>query len=188
MAEIIARLNAEIEAEDGLLPPISFANLAWGNFVSNAAIQPRLVVRMKKLLSELRPRSLRQQVYMTAEVLAEDDVINLKRKWVSLGKLFRITGDKTRLMYRNYLDRSPTPSPGRRKLLSEPRIQAVIREVATRVAQKDQMTRREIMQYIYQRWGIEISKRTVNRMIKTRPELSSCVALPMEKARAEVTF
>lgn len=187
MEEIIERLNTEIEAEDGLLPPISFENLAWGNFVSNAAIQPRLVVRMKKLLNELRPQSLRQQVYMTAEVLAEDDIINLKTKWVILGKLFGTTGDNARSMYRNYLDRSPTPSPGRRPLLSEPRIRELVREVATRAAQKDPMTRREIMQYIYQRWGVEISKRTVNRMIKTRPELSSCVALPMEKARAEVT-
>ena len=187
MKQLIAQLNEEEETDVGVLPPKAIEKLNWSAFAAQGELGARLLLHMKRLILELQPKSLRQQIYMICQVIDEDDKISLKSRWTVIGALFDISADNVRSMYRNYRDKPRSSRPGRPKLLSEEQIHQLIEEVAQRAREKNPMTRREMMQYVYNQWNLEISKSTVNRLIAEREELVATVAIPMEKTRAEVT-
>ena len=187
MKQLIAQLNAEEETDKGVLPPKAIEKLNWSALATKGELGARLVLHMKRLVLELQPKSLRQQIYMICEVIEEDDKISLKSRWTIIGALFGTSADNVRSMYRNYRDKPGTSRPGRPKLLSEEQIHQLIEEVTQRAREKNPMTRREMMQYVYNQWNLEISKSTVNRLVADREELVPAVAMPMEKNRAEVT-
>ena len=187
MNELIAELNDEQETGKGLFPPKGIDELNWSAFAIQGELGARAVLHTKRLMLQLRPKSLRQQIYMFCEVIDEDDNISLKTRWTVMGALFGTSADNVRSMYRNYKDKPGTSQPGRRRLLSEEQIQQLIREVDQRAKEKNPMTRREMVNYVFSQWNMEISKRTVNRLIRDREELVSTVAMPMERTRAEVT-
>ena len=187
MDHFISQLNTESEAGLRLKEPVPVDSLDWQSFIRHSSVPQRDLVRTKRLLSQLRPKSLRQQVYMTCEVIAEDDWIKLKARWVMVGILFRSSGDQIRSMYRNYANRASACQPGRPKLLSEDCIGQLIQVIGEKARAKTPMTRRDVIRYVHDQWNIDISKRTVNRLIKERQELTTSVAVPMERPRAEVT-
>ena len=187
MDHFISQMNSESEAPAGLLEPLAIDALDWESFGRHSSVPARIVSRTKRLVSLLRPKSRRQQVYQICEVLAEDELIQLKKRWAMVGILFRTTGDKVRSMYRNYQDRAGTARPGRPKALSDDQVRQLIQQVSTRAEAKNPMTRGDVTRYAYSEWGIDVSKRTVNRMIKDTDELTTSVAFPMERPRAEVT-
>ena len=89
MEEFIHQLNQESEADKGLLEPVPIENLDWMRFGLCSSLPARAVTHTRRLLAQLQPKSLRQQVYMTCEVIAEDDcmamVMPAPRKKLSAG-------------------------------------------------------------------------------------------------------
>ena len=187
MDHFISQMNSESEATVGLLEPLAIDDLDWETFARHSSMPPRLSSRTKRLVSLLRPKSRRQQVYQICEVLAEDELIKLKSRWAMVGILFRTTGDKVRSMYRNYKERAAVARPGRPKVLGDNHVKQLIQHVVEKAQAKSPMTRGDIIRYAHSEWGIDISKRTVNRVIKETQELTTSVAFPMERPRAEVT-
>ena len=187
MEDFIHQLNQESEADKGLLEPVPIENLDWMRFGLCSSLPARAVTHTRRLVAQLQPKSLRQQVYMICEIIAEDDFITLKARWAVVGVLFGTTGDCIRSMYRNYKQRADVARPGRPRLLNEEQIGLLIQQIGEKAREKKPMTRRDIIRYVYKTWGIEISKKSVNRLVKERQELISSVAYPMERARAEVT-
>ena len=187
MLSLITELNGQPEMDSGLLEPIPVDRLDWEAFAAHARPAARAITRTKRLLLQLQPKSLRQQIYMVCEVISEDDFLKLRARWVLIGKLFQTTGDNVRSLYRNYTQRAPNAKCGRPRMVSDEQIDVMIREISRRACEKNPMTRKDIVRFASDVWGLQISKRTVNRIVKTREELVSAVALPMERARAEVT-
>ena len=81
MKQLIAQLNAEEETDTGVLPPKAIEKLNWSALATKGELGARLVLHMKRLVLELQPKSLRQQIYMICEVIEEDDKISLKSRW-----------------------------------------------------------------------------------------------------------
>ena len=156
MDHFISQMNSESEAPAGLLEPLAIDALDWESFGRHSSVPARIVSRTKRLVSLLRPKSRRQQVYQICEVLAEDELIQLKKRWAMVGILFRTTGDKVRSMYRNYQDRAGTARPGRPKALSDDQVRQLIQQVSTRAEAKNPMTRGDVTRYAYSEWIIII--------------------------------
>lgn len=187
MDEFIAELNMEVETSNRLKPPVPYAELNWAGFAIRSSCSARVLTYVKRLVSRLTPKSLRQQAYMIHEVLAEDDEIKLGSEWVSLGTLFGTSADNVRSLCRNYKERSPFAKLGRPKALDDTQVLQLIEYVGQKACEKNPLTIREVAIYVRQQWGKDISKRTVRRLVKARDELTTGFALPMERARAEVT-
>ena len=184
---LIERLNEEIETDSVQLEPIPVEHLRWDNLASCGGFTARTLTRTKKLLMQLRPKSLRQQVYMACEVIAEDDLVKLKARWTVIARLFDTSGDCVRSFYNSYKGRNGTAKSGRPRKLTEEQILQVVERVRVKTLEKNPMTKKDVIRYINSEFQVLISKRTVQRLIKERPELAAGVAVPMERLRAEVT-
>ena len=187
MEAMIERLNEESENDSGLKLPLPVEQLDWETFGAMTGLGPRVVTHTKRLLLKLHPKSLRQQVYMTCEVIAEDNIIKLRARWSVVGALMGTTDDCVRSMYRNYRERSGNSKPGRPRLLTDEQALQVFEEVTRKTLEKHPMTRKDLSRYIKSEWGVDVSKKTIHRLVKEHPELSPGVAMPMERMRAEVT-
>lgn len=184
---LIQQLNEEDETDSVRNPPIPVDDLRWDILAECQGITQRTITRTKRLLLQLRPKSLRQQVYMTCEVITEDDLVKLSARWSVIAGLFDTSGDCVRSYYRNYQERHEAARSGRPRKLTEEQILRVVEHVRVKTLEKNPMTRKDVVRFIFSEFGVTVSKRTIHRLVKERDELAASVAMPMERTRAEVT-
>lgn len=185
---LIQQLNEEDETDHVHRQPVPVGDLQWDAVLASCPeFTARTVTRMKRLFLQLRPKSLRQQVYMVCEVISEDDLVKLKAKWTLIAKLFGTRDDCVRSFYRNYKNRLGAANPGRPRKLTEEQIQQVVQHVGVKALEKNPMTRKDVVRWIFSRFGVTVSKRTIHRLVKQGHGLAAEMAVPIERVRAEVT-
>lgn len=185
----IEAMNTLPEEATRLLPPISVEEMDWKGFQERTGVSQRVITYCKRHCHEMHPQSCRQLVYMLVEFFRKAHVCNVDHIWADVGKILLKTCQQTRVMYENYtkyLDGHCKPQ-GRPRILSENDVQVIIHEITEKFCQKQPMTKRDVMIFIYERWKVEVSKRFVVRLIDARREISQADAFPMEESRAEVT-
>ena len=187
--EQITALNQLPELEKGLLGPIPVSEMNLDAFQERAGMSRRDASYFRQQLEGLHPKSMRQLVYMSYELLTRDDFLGSNVTWVLIGVLLNSAGDNMRVAYGNYkrfLTGDVKPK-GRPKKLSEEQLTVLFNAIDENYRKKTPMTKHDIQLFIHEMWSTEVSKRFVKRLVLQRPELVQAKAVPMERLRAQVS-
>ena len=185
---IVTALN-ELPEKEGLKLPVPVHLMNWPGFQIYTGLPQRELTSCRVVLRALRPRSLRQLVFMMTKVFGHSNVPGPCPSWVTVGILIGQTGEYVRAMYENYekFMNGKVKEIGRPKKLNPEQENLIIREIDEKYKAKTPMTKRDIMLFIYDSWKITVSKRFVTRLVDSREEITHTTAHPIEQLRAEVT-
>ena len=185
----IEAMNELPELPRALLQPISVDEMNWLAFREYTGCSQRTITYCKMHFRLMRPKSMRQLIYMIVQFFQKAEVCDLVHIWAKVGTLLAKTGPQVRVMYKNYVDclGGNVKAKGRPRTLTEEQVQVLVQQVNMNFAEKHPMTKRDLMIFIYEQWHVEVSKRFVTRLVSERREITQVDAFPMEFHRAAVT-
>ena len=188
--QLIADMN-NIPEKAGLSQPRLVDEMKWNEAQGILDTKTwRLANAIKRHCRLLRPASLRQQVYMLMKLLKESEMLEADCIVGFVSRLLDKPEPQVRAMYANFDEFTKGEvgqAQGRPKLLTENQIAEVVAKVRSMVVAKRPMTRRDVVSFIYEQFKIKVSKQWVKRLVNDNDELCQAIAVPMERARAEVT-
>ena len=185
----IEAMNELPELPRALLQPISVDEMNWLAFREYTGCSQRTITYCKMHFRLMRPKSMRQLIYMIVQFFQKAEVCDFVHIWAQVGTLLAKTGPQVRVMYKNYVDclGGNVKAKGRPRTLTEEQVQVLVQQVNMNFAEKHPMTKRDLMIFIYEQWHVEVSKRFVTRLVSERREITQVDAFPMEFHRAAVT-
>lgn len=132
-------MNELPELPRALLQPISVDEMNWLAFQEYTGCSQRTITYCKMHFRLMRPKSMRQLIYMIVQFFQKAEVCDLVHIWAKVGTLLAKTGPQVRVMYKNYVDclGGNVKAKGRPRTLTEEQVQVLVQHVNMNFAEKD---------------------------------------------------